>query len=364
MSRTRLSDAWHFLRSYFSSEPSYLIFFVTAACNARCKHCFYWEEIASADARGELKLPEIEKIAASLRLIYLSIGGGEPFLRSDLGQVVEAFYNRSGLLYCNIVTNGFYVERIMKTTAHILERCPRLKLKIQVSFDDFEKEHDEYRKVPGIYAKALESLRRLSVEVRAKNRRFNLDIATCLTRTNKGHATALYDDFRSKVEFDYFQFLYPRGNAEYAEEKEVSPREYEAALGHAHARDFRLNHNPILAAVNKVAKAGIMRFLEKDEHPWDCLAGQKFISITEKGVLQPCEVLHQMKPEYDSDIATLRDYDFDVRKALAGQKAREVVSHILDTKCRCSFECAANCNVVFAKKEALRVVKTLLTGSA
>ena len=46
-------------------------------CNARCKHCFYWEEIGSAKASKELKLAEIEK----------------------------AFYDNSGLLYCNIVTN-------------------------------------------------------------------------------------------------------------------------------------------------------------------------------------------------------------------------------------------------------------------
>lgn len=361
MARDLRIDALHFLRSYFSSEPSYLIFFITAVCNARCKHCFYWEEIASANARKELKLEEIEKMAKSLSLIYLSIGGGEPFLRRDLPQVVEAFYRHSGLLYANIVTNGFYTERTLRAIDYVLEKCPRLKLKIQISFDDFEKEHDEYRKVPGIFKKAVETLKALS-EVRAKNKRFNLDIATCMTRTNKGRVTKLYDYMRDQAEFDYYQVLFPRGNAQYEEEKAVAPDEWSKALDHVHARDFRRNHNPILAAVSKVAKQGIYRFLKRDEHPWDCLAGQKFVSITEKGILQPCEVLGQMKPDYDSDLADLRDFDFDVRKALASKKAREVVDHILSTKCRCSFECAANCNVAFAKKEVLRVVGTMLTG--
>ena len=79
-------------------------------------------------------------------------------------------------------------------------------------------------------------------------------------------------------------------------------------------------------------------------------------------MLQPCEVLGQIKPGYDSDMGELRAFDFDVRRALAAKKAREVVDHILSTKCRCSFECAANCNVVFAKKEALRVFGAMLTG--
>lgn len=364
MARNGITEAIHFLRSYFSPDPSYVIFFVTAVCNARCKHCFYWEEIGSANARTELSLDEIKKIAKSMpRLIYLSIGGGEPFLRSDLAQVVEAFYVDSGLLYCNIVTNGFYTERTMKVIAYLNEHCPRLKLKIQVSLDDFEKAHDEYRKVPGIFNKALDSLKRMSVEVRAENPRFNLDVATCLTRSNKDHATKLHDDLRERVEFDYYQFLYPRGNAEFEEEKEVTADEFEAAMDHVEKRDIRRNHNPILAAVNKVAKAGILRFLRTAEHPWDCLAGKKFISITEKGMLQPCEVLHQMTPDYDSDIGKLSDFDFDVRKALAAEKGREVVDYIKDTKCRCSFECAANCNVVFSKKRALQVFKTMIMGA-
>ena len=141
--RNAVTDAVSFLRSYFSAKPSYLIYFVTAVCNARCKHCFYWAEIESANARNELKLEEIAKIARSLDpLIYLSIGGGEPFLRSDLTQVVETYYRNSSLQYLNIVTNGVYTERVMKTVAALLISCPRLKIKIQVSIDDCEKAHD------------------------------------------------------------------------------------------------------------------------------------------------------------------------------------------------------------------------------
>lgn len=361
MTRNFLTDGLHFLRSYFSAEPSYLIFFVTAVCNARCKHCFYWEEIASANAKKELKLPEIEKIAKSLNLIYLSIGGGEPFLRSDLAEIVELFYRHSGLLYCNIVTNGFYTDRTLKAVKRILKNCPRLKLKIQISLDDFEKEHDAYRKVPGIFAKAINTLKELS-KVRARSARVSLDIATCITKSNKNRAAKLCDAMREEADFDYYQFLYPRGSAEHPEEKEVSPDEWLEALDHAHARDFRKNHNPILSAVNKIAKKGIYRFLKYDEHPWYCLAGKKFASITEKGILQPCEVLGQMKPDADSDLGDLRKFDFDVPKALASTKAREVVAFIKNTKCRCSFECGANCNVVFTKTEALRVFRTMLFG--
>lgn len=361
MKRNFLTDWGYFLRSYFSSQPSYLILFVTALCNARCKHCFYWEEIAAANSRKEMKLEEIEKIADSLNLIYLSLGGGEPFIRKDLPQIVRAFYERSNMQYCNIVTNGYYTERTLAATKYIREHCPRLKLKIQISFDDFEEEHDAYRKVTGIFAKAMTTLKELS-KLRESDPRLNLDLATCMTKSNKEKVTKLYDYMREHADFDYYQFLYPRGNAEFEEEKEVTADEWSQALDHVHTKDAPRTHNRILTAINKIAKKGIYRFLKSDEHPWHCLAGRKFVSITEKGMLQPCEVLGQMKPDFDSDIGTLRDFDYDVPKALASPKGRSVANWIRDTKCRCSFECAANCNVVFAKKEALRVFREMLKG--
>lgn len=363
MVRNAFSDGWHFLRSYFSDEPSYAIFFVTAVCNARCKHCFYWEEIGSAKASLELKLPEIEKVASSLkRLIYLSIGGGEPFIRADLKDVVRAFYEKSGLLYCNIVTNGFYTEKTVETVRRVLEECPRLKLKIQVSIDDFEHEHDENRKVPGIYRRALETIRRLSTEFRSKHARFTLDVATCLTKTNKGHADKLSEHMRREAEFDNYGFLYPRGNAEVAELKDVTPEEYEAAVRYLEGQEFRENHNSILGAVHRVARRGILSVVAKNDYPWPCLAGKKFINITERGVVKPCEVLGQMRPDVDSDMGDLHEHGFDVLKALATPKARGVVDFIDRTKCRCSFECAAMNNVVFDKKNALRVLWTWVSG--
>lgn len=361
--RSAAGDAAHFARSYFSDDPSYAIFFVTAVCNARCRHCFYWREIAAAKASKELTLAEIEKIARSLdRLIYLSIGGGEPFLRPDLAAVVKAFYDRSGILYCNIVTSGFHTERCVAAVREILRGCPRLTLKVQISVDDFRDGHDRNRGVPGMYDHAMETARRLSAEFRRHHRRFALDVATCLTKSNKGHAEDLAAHLRTEVEFDNFSFLYPRGDAEVPAEKDVTAQEYARAVGSIERTEFRRNHASIFGAVHRVARRGVLRVIERDEAPWRCLAGRKFVSITERGVLQPCEMLGQMLPSYDSTLADLRAFDFDVRRALAGDRAKRVVDFIRETDCHCTFECAAMNNVVFDPRNAVEVLRTWVLG--
>jgi len=359
MTGNSFTDAMHFLRSYLSGRPSYLIYFVTAACNARCRHCFYWKEISSADTSRELSLDEIGKLAASMELIYLSMGGGEPFMREDIADIVRIFRENSGILYCNIVTNGFHTRRIVADTVTVLQQNPRLRLKIQVSIDDFQEAHDEYRRVSGIWARAIETLEKLS-EVREVNGRFSLDVATCITRSNRGHAIQLHDSIRSLADFDSYQFLYPRGNAESELEKEVALEDYRRAVEHASGFDSPQKHNPVIAAVNRIAGEGLYRYLGEGRYPWNCLAGRKFLSVTERGILQPCEVLAQKDPEEDSDMADLRDFDFDVGRALKTDRAQSILKRIRDTACSCSFECAANCNVVFTRREALRALGNLI----
>src|SRR3989338_3896529 len=85
-------------RAYWSSVlPTYMVFFVTARCNARCEHCFYWREVESADSSLELSFSEIKKISGNLPgLAQISLTGGEPFLRKDFSEIIKVFYQLSG----------------------------------------------------------------------------------------------------------------------------------------------------------------------------------------------------------------------------------------------------------------------------
>ena len=57
-----LSHATVYLKTFFYTGPSYLIFFTTGRCNLRCSFCFYLEEIENADKKRELTLEEIEEL--------------------------------------------------------------------------------------------------------------------------------------------------------------------------------------------------------------------------------------------------------------------------------------------------------------
>ena len=90
------------------SNPLYVQFYITARCNLTCQQCniIY----ANSDVR-ECTLAEIEKIAENLAKIGVAIvllTGGEPFVRKDLPQIINAFV-RNGI-HVRMQTNGLASE--------------------------------------------------------------------------------------------------------------------------------------------------------------------------------------------------------------------------------------------------------------
>ena len=102
--------------------PVYLVYFITDACNAKCKHCLLadgahpgWEEPSMTYRKQELSLEEIEKVAASMgkgSLMFLLPTGGEPFLRKDIGEIVKIFHKNTGVRNVGIPSNGSTTMRV------------------------------------------------------------------------------------------------------------------------------------------------------------------------------------------------------------------------------------------------------------
>ena len=74
-----------------------------------------------------------------------------------------------------------------------------------------------------------------------------------------------------------------------------------------------------------------------------CVAGDKLIVINEIGDVYPCEIL-PMK------MGNLREAEYDIKRILSSKKAKKIKNFIKDTRCRCTFECATNANIVYDVK--------------
>jgi MoaA/NifB/PqqE/SkfB family radical SAM enzyme len=96
-----------------------VIFFVTSICNAKCRTCFYWEEL---NQRGDLTWDEIRKLAFSMPpFTDLWLSGGEPMLRRDLTDIIHLFHTHNGVRWVNLPTNGLLPERTAGDTSVVID---------------------------------------------------------------------------------------------------------------------------------------------------------------------------------------------------------------------------------------------------
>ncbi|MGO3928290.1 radical SAM/SPASM domain-containing protein [Rhodopseudomonas pseudopalustris] len=131
--------------------PYHVVWLATDACTARCQHC---SSNSAKQSPDELTTSEamamIDDLAAA-GVVDLGISGGESLLRGDILDVLAHAKKRG--LAVGIATNG------AKLTPHRAAALAGLGLdRLQVSLDGFAEQHDELRRWPGLFERALATI--------------------------------------------------------------------------------------------------------------------------------------------------------------------------------------------------------------
>ena len=100
-------------RSIFTkTSPAYVQYYITARCNLECEQC----NIIYADADDqEMNIHQIRATAENLAKIgvcMVLLIGGEPFMRKDLPEIIEAFTENG--IHVRMQTNGLATEKMLQ----------------------------------------------------------------------------------------------------------------------------------------------------------------------------------------------------------------------------------------------------------
>lgn len=138
-------------------RPSFVTFFVTWRCNARCIMCDVWQK---RQGESELSLKEIKDVFGQIKKIdAIRISGGEPFLRQDIADIINIIEKTSAPSVYHITTNGFLTEKIISDIKKIK---PIKKVHIKISIDSVGERHDNVRGIKGAYDMAMKTVSELS----------------------------------------------------------------------------------------------------------------------------------------------------------------------------------------------------------
>jgi MoaA/NifB/PqqE/SkfB family radical SAM enzyme len=179
----------------FALEDVYL--YVTMRCNAKCEHCFCWENLNVGIP--ELSLEQIEQLAESITpLRSLVLTGGEPMLRKDLLALMGAFARRDKVATIKINTNGLAPEKLATLATEFKASYPHVGLAIQLSLDGLEETHDRIRGVPGNFRKVIESFRRID-QLSDRIAGLHVGALTVVTAQNYKELLSLNDRLREEI---------------------------------------------------------------------------------------------------------------------------------------------------------------------
>lgn len=183
------------LKSNFKKldKPYKLNFAITYQCQSRCLTCNIWE----IKPKNELTTEEIAEFARKNNYFkWIGITGGEPFLRSDIVEIVSSFNENCKDLYLlTMPTNSLCnPDQVEKKLRQILEmKIP--KVVITVSLDGYSELHDKIRGVTGNYDKAIEIYSRLE-KLKKEYKNLSSVFGYTLSKFNKGQFEATYESVK------------------------------------------------------------------------------------------------------------------------------------------------------------------------
>jgi sulfatase maturation enzyme AslB (radical SAM superfamily) len=329
--------------------------------------CFYADSLNAPTGDG-LTLEEMEKVSKSLpNLMQLTMTGGEPFLRKDLAKIVGYFYENSGVRNFTIPTNGTYTDKTREVMSEVLTKYPAATFKLGISLDGPKEYHNKIRGSE----RSFDSLSKTHALLKEMQKQFpNLIITMSgvISSFNLHVAKDLIDLYFENFPSDDYTVQFARGNTKDPAAKTFEANEYRKCVDYLEARKLEVFNavGPTKTMVRKLTtrtREIVSKTARDDSFQVNCVAGSRLVVLYDTGVLTPCEILGtwnhpaDVRAKYNGfNYGNVREFDCDVQKAVDSRLGQSIKSHIKDTKCRCTFECAIIASIFYQPTELMKTL--------
>ena len=312
----------HRLMARGPQMPIYLLMFVTNRCHASCDHCFYWKEL-NTKVKQEMTIDEYDRLARNMGpMLQVTFTGGSPELRKDLPDVVERFYEHchpTNMTFCML---GHSTSRILSQAEEMLRRCQGQKIKIGISLDGVGEDHDRLRGIPGLFDRAVATVRGLA-DLKRHYPNLRIDIGMTVHGLNYQTIVKTAEWVRANLPVDVLKPILVRGNPLNPDTIDdvckttylnVVDRDAPWLSGAKLGRDFTL-FGFLVHSKEKVSRDIVAQTSNTGTAPVTCAGGRETAVIYPTGEVAGCELR-------DDVLGNVREANFDFRSIWFGQLAR------------------------------------------
>lgn len=348
--------------------PSNITVSVTNRCNSRCKTCFIWDSRQDRPEwkRKELELNEFARVFQSLgrNVVWMTLSGGEPFLRKDLPEICEAVETYCSPRVVNIPTNCLLPNIIRDGAKRIMELCSDTDFVINLSLDGVKEAHDEIRGVPGNFKRFLEAYSILS-DLKKEFPNLSVGVHSVVSKFSLKGLIDVYDFVKTLNPDSYITEVAERRTELYNTDKEItpSPAEYARYINNLSKRvreDYLKEKTRLLSKVTQAFRLAYYQIAAQNlaykRQTIPCYAGITSCQITPYGDVWPCCILG-----YRMVMGNLRESNYDFRKVWYSSEAQKIRQSIADKKCACPLANAHYTNILCNPAALTKVAYNLIT---
>ena len=333
--------------------PPFVTLYVTTRCDESCIHCYYWDELNPRPNR-DMSLDEFDRTLASMGEIFnLFIGGGEPFLRPDLAEILLAAHRRNRVANVYVPTNGQHAKRVVAVLRDVLTAAPGMRFHLNLSVDHVdEAEHDRIRGRRGAFRRLLQTAEAVE-PLRAEHPGLVLHTLATVMRDNQADILRIHEELKRLFNPDGTSYNSGRGNPLDPEQTEVDPAVYRA-LAERVRRDRqagRLGHGRIRAAnhsLDERVRESVDRTVIERRAQFSCVSGRLACVIYSNGDVTECETKN-------SPLGNLREVGYDFPSLWYSDRAKHVAREAADG-CFCTHECGHYASTIYSPKLLAKVV--------
>ncbi len=275
---------------FIPETPYHVVWLATDACTARCLHCSSNSAKRSPDELSTREALNMIDQLVDASVIDFGISGGEPLLRRDIFDIIA--HSKSCGMTVGIATNG---AKLSRATA---ERLTLLQLnRLQVSLDGFAAQHDELRRWPGLFERALSTI--------ATAQDCGLRVHVCCTITEMNYKSlAEFVDFISGTgvrRLNLSRFV-PTGRGKHF----LDPGDEKWQQIVEECARLKAAYTDRLEITTHLAQEALVNHAAEDMSVFaGCQAGRGQACITANGTVLPCVLL-------PIGIGNIRQTDFQV----------------------------------------------------
>lgn len=341
-----------------------IFLFVTGRCNAKCKMCFYAEDMDKKEK--DLTFEEIKTISETAgQFNRLWVSGGEPTLREELPDIIEMFYKNNQIQDVNIPTNGLKPERIIAWVKQIRRNCPELNINLSLSLDGFGDTHDIQRGVPGNFYKAMGTLKMIE-ENFGNDGKVLKNVATVITKYNQEEVQDLMLWILGRFRLSNHIIEAARGMTRDDGVKVLTEpslralQDQVAPIYSVYGERMAAQTSGIRKSITRFFYLGFIRTLYNIragniDHPtpWgmDCTAGETTLVIDYDGRFRACELR--------APLGNVKEYDCNIGNIMQSKVMKQeiaAIGHGDRANCWCTHGCWITSSIVFNPRKMLTAV--------